>query len=102
MAQMIAMYRTPADPAAFDRYYFGTHVPIAKKIPGLRQYEVSDGRIGTPGGVSDYHLLATLTFDNRGDIEKGLESPEGKAAAAGLANFAGAGVELYFYDTKDV
>ena len=102
MAQIFVMYRTPADPAEFDRYYFGTHVPIAKKIPGLRRYEVSDGRIGTPGGVSDYHLIATLTFDSRGDIEKGLESEEGKAAAADLANFAGAGVELFFCDTKEV
>ena len=26
--------QAPADPAAFDRYYYATHVPIAKKIPG--------------------------------------------------------------------
>jgi hypothetical protein len=28
------MYRTPKDVAAFDKYYFKTHVPIAKKIGG--------------------------------------------------------------------
>ena len=41
MAKVIAMYKRPADPAAFDRYYYATHVPIAKKIPGLRHYEVT-------------------------------------------------------------
>ena len=28
---------------AFDKHYFEAHVPIAKKIPGLRKYEVSRG-----------------------------------------------------------
>ena len=32
MAQLLALYHQPADPAAFDRYYFETHVPIAKKF----------------------------------------------------------------------
>jgi uncharacterized protein (TIGR02118 family) len=26
---------------AFDKHYFEAHVPIVKKIPGLRKYEVS-------------------------------------------------------------
>lgn len=102
MARMIAMYRKPADEAAFDSYYFGTHVPIAKKIPGLRSYEVNRGGIGTPAGPSDFHLIAILTFDGMADIQAGLGSPEGQAAAADLGNFAQAGVELLFFDSKEV
>jgi len=34
---------------AFDKHYFEAHVPIAKKIPGLRKYEVSQGPVATPG-----------------------------------------------------
>ena len=33
MAKLVALYKKPADAAAFDAYYFGTHVPIAKKVP---------------------------------------------------------------------
>ncbi|RST84515.1 EthD family reductase [Aquibium carbonis] len=102
MARMIAMYKKPADAAAFDAHYFGTHVPIAKKIPGLRSYEVNDGGVATPGGSSDFHLIAILTFDSIADIQAGLGSPEGQAAAADLANFAQAGVDLLFFDTKEV
>lgn len=102
MARMIAMYRKPADEAAFDTYYFGTHVPIAKKIPGLRSYEVNRGGVGTPGGPSDFHLIAILTFDSIADIQAGMGSPEGQAAAADLGNFAQAGVDLLFFDTKEV
>lgn len=47
MAKVIAMCRTPSDAAAFDRYYFETHVPLAKTIPGLRACEVTRGTIAT-------------------------------------------------------
>jgi uncharacterized protein (TIGR02118 family) len=30
MAQLVAMYKTPKDPKAFDTYYFETHVRIAE------------------------------------------------------------------------
>ena len=40
MARLVVMYGTPKDAGAFDRDYFESHVPIAKKIPGLRKYEV--------------------------------------------------------------
>jgi uncharacterized protein (TIGR02118 family) len=36
---------------AFDKHYFEAHVPIAKKIPGLRKYEVSRGPVATPGAL---------------------------------------------------
>jgi len=44
------MYRTPKDQVAFDKHYFEVHVPIAKKIPGLKKYEVGEGRAATPMG----------------------------------------------------
>jgi uncharacterized protein (TIGR02118 family) len=102
MARLLALYRTPKDPAAFDRYYFATHVPLAKKIPGLRKYDVSSGTALGPEGPSNFHLVAALHFDSLDDIKAGLGSPEGQATAADLGNFADGGVELIFFDTKDV
>ena len=102
MATLVALYNKPADPAAFDRYYYSTHVPLAKTIPGLRRYEVNQGEIGTAYTDSPFHLIAILTFDSMDAILAALESPEGKATAADLNNFAQAGVELLRFDTKDV
>jgi uncharacterized protein (TIGR02118 family) len=96
MAKVFALYKTPSDPAAFDRYYIDVHVPIAKKIPGLRAYEITHGAIGMLGGRSPYHLIATLTFDSVAAIQAALASPEGQATAADLGNFATGGVELFF------
>jgi uncharacterized protein (TIGR02118 family) len=102
MAKLVVMYRKPADEAAFDRHYFDTHVPLAKKMPGLIRYEVSDGTVDTPMGPSAYHLVATLEFASMDTLRQGLGSVEGRAAAKDVANFGQAGVEMLVFDTKDV
>jgi uncharacterized protein (TIGR02118 family) len=102
MAKLITLYSTPGDPAAFDDYYYRRHIPLAKKIPGLRSYEVSKGAIATPSGLSRYHLVGLLDFESLAAIQTALASPEGQAAGADLANFAGGGVELLVFDTEEV
>jgi len=102
MAKIVAMYGIPADREAFDRYYFGKHVPIAKTLPGLRQYEVTRGSITTPDGIAPYHLIAILTFDSVAAVQAALGSPQGKATADDLANFATGGVELMIAETDPV
>ena len=102
MARLLVMYRTPKDPTAFDTYYFDKHAPLAKKVPGLRRYEVSRGAIATPAGTAGFHLIATLHFDDMAALQKALASPEGQAAAGDLGNFATGGVDLYFFDNRDV
>ena len=101
MATLLVLYKHPADAAAFDRHYFSTHVPLAKKIPGLRRYEVSAGAVTTPQGDAPYRLVAMLSFDSLGAIQQALGSPEGQATAGDLANFAQAGVERLMFDSKD-
>jgi uncharacterized protein (TIGR02118 family) len=102
MASLIVLYKKPTDPAAFDKYYFEKHIPIAKKIPGLRRYEVTKGPIMTPGGPSSLHLIATLVFDNLAAIQTAFGSPEGQAAAADVQTFATGGVDMLMSDTREV
>ncbi len=102
MARLVAMYRTPKDATAFDEYYFVTHVPIAKKVPGLRKYEVSEGPVASPAGPSGFHLIATLHFDDLAAIQAALASPEGQTTAADLQNFATGGVDLLLFDSGEV
>jgi uncharacterized protein (TIGR02118 family) len=102
MAKLVVLYKIPADTAAFDAYYTATHIPLAKKIPGLKRYEISTGPVSTPQGPSAYHLAAVLSFDSLDALRTGLGSPEGEAAAGDLGNFAQAGADLLVFDTKDV
>jgi uncharacterized protein (TIGR02118 family) len=101
MAQLVVLYKTPADAAAFDAYYAKTHVALAKKIPGLRRYEISQGAIASPAPTGVY-LAATLTFDSLAAIEAGLGSAEGQAAAGDVANFATGGADMLMFDTKEL
>lgn len=104
MAQMVVIYETPADIAAFEKHYFETHVPLAKKLPGLRKYEVSTGVIATPAGAGDYHLVATLHFDDMAAIRQASASPEGQAAAADRRSFApdDSKVQMLLFDSRTV
>jgi uncharacterized protein (TIGR02118 family) len=102
MAELVVLYKTPKDPAAFDKYYFETHVPLAKKLPGLKKYAVSKGPVGTPAGPSPFHLVAILSFASMADIKAAFGSPEGKATAADVPKFASGGVEMQMFDTLEV
>jgi uncharacterized protein (TIGR02118 family) len=102
MARLVVMYGIPKDAAAFDKYYFGTHVPIAKKIPGLRKYEVSHGPIATPAGPAGFHLIATLHFDDLAAIQHAFASAEGQAAAADVQFFATGGADMVLFDSREV
>ena len=99
MAQILVLYNNPADPAAFDRYYHDTHIPIAKKVPGLRSYRISNGPVQALSGNAP-HLVAILEFDSVAEINAALASPEGQAAAADVPNFASGGAALMIFDTK--
>jgi uncharacterized protein (TIGR02118 family) len=87
---------------AFDKHYSSVHIPLAKKIPGLKKYDITMGAVGAPTGPSGIHLVATLYFDSADALKAGLASAEDKAAAGDLANFADGGAELYFFYTKEV
>lgn len=102
MAELVVLYKTPKDAAAFDKHYTQTHIPLAKKIPGIRRYQISRGTVASPAGESGVHLVAILTFDSLAALQSAFASPEGQAAGADVGNFASGGADLLFFDTAEV
>lgn len=102
MAKLLVLYNQPSDASRFDDYYTNTHIPIARTIPGLQKCEISSGVVATPEGASGYHLVATLTFASVADLQAGMASPEGRKAAADIANFADGGAEILIVDDHAV
>jgi uncharacterized protein (TIGR02118 family) len=83
-----ALYRTPDDPAEFERHYFGTHVPLVEKTPGLvenRVHRVLRQFVGKPG----YHLVAELVFESPEAMKAGFASEQWKAAGEDLQSWGG-------------
>ncbi len=99
MAKLVVLYKTPTDATAFDRYYNETHIPLAKKIPGLRHYEISRGPVASPAGPSGIHLVAMLSFDNLAAIQAAFASPEGQTAGADVQKFATGGADMLMFET---
>lgn len=96
MVKVIALYRTPADAAAFERWYV-QHLARIERIPHLRRLEVS--RIwGTPAGASPFHLMVEMYFDDRSTMEAALQSPEAMEASMDLARVMAGQVLVMFAD----
>jgi len=101
---MVVIYRTPKNVEAFDRHYFEVHVPLAKKLPGLRKYEISQGPVAVLAGSSDVYLIGTLHFDDLAAMKKAFASPEGQAAAADRRVYAPdeTGVQMFLFEDREV
>jgi uncharacterized protein (TIGR02118 family) len=103
MARMLVTFKTPADPAAFDKHYFKVHIPLAKKLPGIRKYEVSRGPVKTLAGGEAY-MVAILTFDSVAAIKAAFASEAGGACAADRQHFAPdpAQFQMFLFDEEEV
>ena len=104
MAGMVVIYKKPADVKAFEKHYFEKHIPLAKKLPGLRRYEVSHGPVTVVAGPPDVYLVGTLYFDDMDAIKQAFASPEGRAAAADRQVYAPdeSGVQMFLFDNREV
>src|SRR5258707_10446011 len=71
MAKVVVLYKNPKNAEAFDKHYSSVHIPLAKKIPGLKKYDISTGAVGAPTGPSGIHLVATLYFDSADALKAG-------------------------------
>ena len=94
MIKLTVLYNTPADKEKFNNYYFGTHVPLAMKLPNMVKAEVSLVSGSLDGGTPPYHLIAELYYPDQAALMASLGSPEGQATAGDVANFAQAGVTM--------
>jgi uncharacterized protein (TIGR02118 family) len=80
MIRFLVLYPEPADRDAFDRHYFETHVPLAKRLPGLRRYDFSR----TPRlirGTDPYYIVAELAWDDMESLQQDFASPLGQELA---------------------
>lgn len=102
MTRLLVLYGHPKDPAAFDRYYREVHIPLARKMKGLKKWTIGKV-IGTADGQpSPYYYLADLYMDSREDFERLLASPEGQAAVADVPNYATGGVTFLYTEVEEV
>ncbi|WP_062352469.1 EthD family reductase [Bacillus kwashiorkori] len=95
MFKMIALFKKPEDITSFDEYYFGTHIPLTKKIPGLVDLKVTKFT-GAPGGESKYYLMCEMYYESKESFKEASKTPESKASGKDVMKFAGNLVTFMF------
>jgi len=103
MVRFLVLYTKPHDIEAFERHYREVHIPLAKKLGGLRRYALSRNPARVHGG-EPYYLVAELDWDDMAALQRAFQSPEGRATAADVANLArlSPGVHSMTYELEEV
>jgi uncharacterized protein (TIGR02118 family) len=90
--RLVALYKQPSDPDAFDRAYFDSHLPLISKVPGLMKTTIT--RFSRSYMGESYYMMAVMEFDDMDALKAGMKSPEMAVAGENLNSFAGGLVTL--------
>jgi uncharacterized protein (TIGR02118 family) len=102
VAKLIILYPEPEDRDFFEKHYWNVHVPLAMKIPMLKQFEATTRVPDVVAGALKVFKVVVLTFDSMADLEAAMKSPESRAATADLENFAPPGRMVFVCDMRDI
>lgn len=100
MVRFLVLYDEPQDAEAFDRHYREVHIPLARKLPGLRRYTISRQPAPIRGGHA-FYLVAELDWDDMTALQQAFQSPEGQATAQDVPTFASGGVQSMVYELEE-
>lgn len=98
MCRLTVLYGHPTDPAEFDRYYHQVHIPIARKMKGLKGWTIGKCESAKAGEPPPYYMIVGLYAATREDLEAIINSPEGQATIADVPRFATGGCTFMFDD----
>ena len=74
MVRFIVLWKnTPTDVSAFERHYREVHIPLAKKLAGLRRYTLSRNA-SVVRGEEPHYCLAELDWDDMASLRRAFES----------------------------
>jgi uncharacterized protein (TIGR02118 family) len=88
MHKFVAIYDVPEQPEQFEEAYFGTHLPLIDRVPGVARTEVSRVTRMVRGRHA-VHLTAEMYFPDADTLRSALKSTEWAAAGENLADIGG-------------
>lgn len=94
MMKLTVLYGHPTSPEDFEKYYAGTHLPLASKMKGVARIELTRCVAGSDGTKAAFYRMAELYFASQAQMDQTMGSPEGRATVADLAKFATGGVTV--------
>lgn len=85
MTKLVVIYDQPKDQEGFEKYYFGVHIPLAQKLPNLKNASI--GRVlQSQNTDKDLYLIAELEFESVSDLNAALGSGIGQEVQQDVGN----------------
>ena len=91
---VVVIYNHPKDPAAFEKYYEATHLPLVNKHAkdiGFSRAVLMKFPRNLDGSKPSFYRKAELWFDSEAALTRGTATPGFGAVAGDLPNFATGG-----------
>lgn len=81
MYKIVAIWGSPKDSdiEAFEKYYHDVHVPLARKVPGLKKLVLTRIDSGLEGAKPPFYRVAELYFDSKEALDTAHHVPEWSA-----------------------
>jgi len=90
--KVTVLYGHPKSPEEFEKYYFGTHMPLVAEAKGGRRTETSKCPPAADGSPAPYYRIFEIWFDSQADMTATTATPEWKKVVADVPNYATGGI----------
>jgi uncharacterized protein (TIGR02118 family) len=95
-AKITVVYAQPKSVEEFDKYYFEKHMPLVYAVKEVKKVEIARPAPGPNGAAPPHHLITEIWFESPEVLKAVTATPEWKAIAADVANFAAPGGSTAF------
>jgi uncharacterized protein (TIGR02118 family) len=91
--KITVLYGAPKDPAAFEKHYAQTHMPMVYAEKGIQKIELALGVPG-PGGAPPFYRITELWFESAEKMQEVTSTASWKKIVEDVPNFATGGATV--------
>ena len=85
--KFMVLYGHPPNPAEFEKYYLGVHMPLVAAIKGARKMEAAKCLPQADGSPPAFYRVFEMWFDSPEHMATVFATPEGVKVRADVPNF---------------
>lgn len=85
--KFMVLYGHPPNPAEFEKYYLGVHMPLVNALKGMRRMEAAKCLPQADGSPPAFYRIFEAWFDSPEHMAAVFGTPEGMKVRADVANF---------------
>ncbi|MDH2403732.1 EthD family reductase [Bradyrhizobium sp. SSUT18] len=87
METLLVLYPTQPNPDAFKAHYVQNHIPLVRKLPGLRAFRYGFD-VASLAGDATFFCVFEGEFADGEALRAAMGSPEGRSVAEDVPKFA--------------